>query len=78
MAAIDQLASRQLEIVSQLLASRELQSAAHIIAQEGNEIANITFIRGSLLILLWVISYVAGKLIYDYIKYRIARSRQQV
>lgn len=75
-AAIDYLAKRQLELMSQLLVSKELEKAVDHISDEGGEIANVTFIRGAILILLWVVAYVCGKLGYDYIKHRIAISRQ--
>jgi len=74
-AAIDQLANRQFEVLSQLLVSKEFERAIDHIRHEGDQIANTTFIRGAILILLWVIAYVVGKLVYDYIKYRINLNR---
>lgn len=75
-AAINHLADRQTAFMQQLLVSAELRETLHSIGQEGNEIANVTFIRGAVLILLWIIAYVCGKLLYDYIKYRIGISRK--
>ena len=75
-AAINQLGDRQAKFISQLLVSSELKGALDSIGQEGSKIADITFIRGVVLIFLWVIAYVCGKLLYDYIKYRITLSRQ--
>jgi hypothetical protein len=74
--AINQLADRQLVVLRELLTSRELGNAVDTIGREGSEIANTTFIRGVLLILIWVIAYVIGKLGYDYIKHRMTRPPQ--
>jgi hypothetical protein len=71
---IDDVSSRQLEVIRQLLASKELENAIDRISQEGDEIANVTFIRGALLILLWAIAYIAVKLGYDYFKQRAEKS----
>jgi hypothetical protein len=51
-----------------LLASRELQGTVEKIGDEGSKIANITFVRGVLLIVLWAVFYVLGKLVYDVIR----------
>jgi len=75
-AAIEQLATCEQDVVTALLASAELQDTVDKISEEGDEIVNTTFVRGALLILLWAMSYVFGKLTYDYITLLRSRSRQ--
>jgi hypothetical protein len=75
-AAIEQLAACEQDVVTALLASAELQGTVDKISEEGDEIVNTTFVRGALLILLWALSYVFGKLTYDYITVLRSRSRQ--
>ena len=67
-AAIEQFAAREQEVITALLASRELQGTVEKIGDEGGKIANITFVRGVLLIVLWAAFYVLGKLMYDVIR----------
>ena len=67
-AAIEQFAAREQEVITALLASRELQGTVEKIGDEGSKIANITFVRGVLLIVLWAVFYVLGKLVYDVIR----------
>jgi hypothetical protein len=67
-AAIEQFAAREQEVITALLASRELQGTVEKIGDEGGKIANITFVRGVLLIVLWAVFYVLGKLVYDVIR----------
>jgi hypothetical protein len=71
-AAIEQFAAREQEVITALLASRELQCTVEKIGEEGGRIANITFVRGVLLIVLWAVFYVLGKLVYDFIRMRRA------
>jgi hypothetical protein len=73
--AIVQLALEQREAIKSLLVSEELQTAVGQISTEGGEIANKTFIRGALLILLWLFAYVGGKIAYDILTRRLYRKR---
>ena len=74
--AITQLVTQEREVLKELLSSQELKDAIDHISSQGGEIVNTTFIRGALLILLWLIAYVAAKLAYDAFRGR-AESRQQ-
>ena len=74
--AIKQLVLQEREAIKALLTSEELQSAVGQISTEGGEIANKTFIRGALLILLWLFAYVGGKIAYDVLTSRFYRKRQ--
>lgn len=69
-ATIDNISSTQMEVIRQLLASKELDDAIDRIGQEGDEIVDVTFVRGALLILLWALAYIGVKLGYDYLKPR--------
>jgi len=75
--AITHLMIEEREAIKALLTSEELQSAIGQISTEGGEIANKTFIRGALLILLWLFAYVAGKITYDILTSRLYRKRQK-
>lgn len=77
-AAIDQLAEAEREVMRQLLSSPEFLSTLDRLGDEGGEIANKTFVRGVLLIVIWVVAYVGGKLAYDRIATRLAASRPRV
>jgi hypothetical protein len=74
-AAIDQLAEAEREVISQFLTSPELTAALDRLGEEGGEIANITFVRGVLLVLIWALAYILAKLAYDYIRPRPVASR---
>lgn len=74
-AAIDQLGDIEREVVTQVLSSPEFLRALDSLSEEGGEIVNITFTRGVLLILIWALAYIFGKLFYDYIRWRLASSR---
>jgi hypothetical protein len=63
--AITQIALKERDTIKELLTSKELQEVVEHIGSEGGEIVNITFVRGTLLILLWLIAYVGAKLAYD-------------
>ena len=73
-AFIRQLMEMELATLRKLLASKELTQTMGRISDEGGDITNKAFIRGSLLILLWFIAYVGGRLAYDLLsrKYRRA------
>ena len=68
--AITQIALKERDTIKELLASKELREAVEHVGSEGGEIVNTTFIRGALLILLWLIAYVGAKLAYDAFKRR--------
>ena len=68
--AITQIAIQERDTIKELLMSTELKNAVEHIGSEGGEIVNTTFIRGALLILLWLIAYVGAKLAYDAFKRR--------
>lgn len=76
--AIAHLIQKEREAIKELLTSAELQSAVGQISTEGGEIANKTFIRGALLILLWLFAYVSGKVVYDILTGRLYRKRQNI
>ena len=76
-AAITQLVTQEREVLKELLSSQELKEAVDHIGSQGGEIVNTTFIRGALLILLWLIAYVIAKLAYDAFRRR-AESRRQL
>lgn len=73
-ATIDNVSSSQLEVMRRLLASKELDDAINRISREGDEIADVTFVRAALLILLWAVAYILVRLGYDYLRPRIDKS----
>lgn len=73
--AIAQLVHQEREALKGLLTSAELKTAVSQISTEGGEIANTTFIRGALLILLWLFAYVGGKIAYDVLANKLYRKR---
>ncbi len=73
--AITHLVLEEREAIKALLTSQELRSALDQISTEGGEIANKTFIRGALLILLWLFAYVGGKITYDVLTNKLNRKR---
>ena len=75
-AAITQLVTQEREVFKELLNSQELKNAVDHIGSQGGEIVNTTFIRGALLILIWLIAYVVAKLAYDVFKRRVESRRQ--
>ena len=74
--AITHLVLEEREAIKALLTSQELRSALDHISTEGGEIANKTFIRGALLILLWLFAYVGGKIAYDVLTSRLNRKQR--
>jgi uncharacterized protein with gpF-like domain len=74
--AITHLVLEEREAIKALLTSQELRSALDQISTEGGEIANKTFIRGALLILLWLFAYVGGKIAYDVLTSRLNRKQR--
>jgi hypothetical protein len=74
-AAINQIMEGQREAIKHLLASEEFLGAIDQISDEGDEVVNTTFIRATLLILIWVFAYIVAKLVYDRLLYRQEHSR---
>lgn len=72
-AAIAQIAHQQQEAIKALLTSEELQTAVTNIGTEGEEITNTAFIRGVLLVLLWGVVFVIGRVIADKFRSRFQR-----
>jgi hypothetical protein len=66
-AAFTQLIELERDAIRELLKSEELNRTMGKISDEGGDIANLAFIRGALLILLWFFAYVGAKLTYDYL-----------
>jgi hypothetical protein len=75
-AAIVQIALQQQEAIKALLISEELQTAVRNIAAESEEITNTAFIRGALLVLLWGVVFVIGRVIADKFRSRFNRKQQ--
>jgi hypothetical protein len=69
-AALTQLIALEREALKDLLKSDELRGTVGQLSDEGDQIVNTAFIRGSLLVLLWVFGYVVAKLAHDYISGR--------
>jgi len=63
--AITQIMNEQRETIKALLISEELHSAVVDIGSEGKDIANKTFMRGALLILLWGVVFLGGRVLSD-------------
>jgi len=74
--AISQLMHEQREAIKALLISEELHSAVADIGSEGKDIANKTFVRGALLVLLWGVVFVAGRIISGAYLNRTRRKQQ--
>ena len=74
--AIAQLIHEQREAIKALLISDELHIAVADIGSEGKDIANTTFIRGTLLVLLWGVVFVAGRIISSAYLNRTGRKQQ--
>jgi hypothetical protein len=74
--AIAQLVHQEREAIKALLISDELQSAVADIGSEGKDIANKTFVRGALLVLLWGVVFVAGRIISGAYLNRTRRKQQ--
>ena len=72
-AALTQLVALEREALKDLLKSDELRGTVGQLSDEGDQIVNTAFIRGSLLVLLWVFGYVVAKLAHDYISERRSR-----
>ena len=62
-AAIAQIAAQQQEAIKALLISEELQTAVTNIGTEGEAITNVAFIRGVLLVLLWGVVFIVGRIV---------------
>ena len=71
--AVAQLIVQEREALKALLISEELKSAVADIGSEGKDIANKTFIRGALLILLWGVVFLGGRVISDIMIRRLHR-----
>ncbi len=71
--AVTQLVHQEREVLKTLLTSEELRTTIGNISTEGGELANISFIRGALLILLWLFAYVGAKLVYDILSRKLSR-----
>jgi hypothetical protein len=67
---LTQLIALEREALKDLLKSDELRGTVGQLSDEGDQIVNTAFIRGSLLVLLWVFGYVVAKLAHDYISGR--------
>jgi len=66
-AALNQLIELEREALKELLESRELAGTVGRLGQQGGEIVNTAFIRGTLLVLLWLVAYIVAKLAHEYI-----------
>lgn len=76
--AVTQLVHQESEALKTLLTSEELRTAIEEISSEGGELANISFIRGALLILLWLFAYVGAKLAYDILSHKLSRKPHNI
>jgi hypothetical protein len=74
--AVTQLMLQQREAIKALLVSEELHSAVTDIGSEGKDIANKTFIRGVLLILLWGVVFLGGRVLSDILIRKLHRKEQ--
>ena len=74
--AIAQLMLQEREAIKALLISEELHSAVADIGSEGKDIANKTFVRGALLVLLWGVVFVAGRIISGAYLNKTSRKQQ--
>lgn len=77
-AAIAQIADQQQEAIKAILISEELQTAVTNIGSEGAEITNTAFIRGVLLVLVWGIVFVIGRIIADKFRVRYQHKQQNI
>jgi hypothetical protein len=77
-AAIVQIADQQQEAIKALLISEELQTAVTNIGSEGAEITNTAFIRGVLLVLVWGVVFVIGRIIADKFRVRYQLKQQNI
>ena len=77
-AAIAQIAQQQQEAIKALLISEELQTAVTNIGSEGAEITNTAFIRGVLLVLVWGVVFVIGRIIADKFRVRYQLKQQNI
>ncbi|MDH3948035.1 MAG: hypothetical protein OEU74_03640 [Gammaproteobacteria bacterium] len=77
-AAIAQIAQQQQEAIKALLISEELQTAVTNIGSEGEEITNTAFIRGVLLVLVWGVIFVIGRVIADKFRIRYQNKQQNI
>jgi hypothetical protein len=76
-AAIKQLMEEQRETLKHVLASQEFLNTIDSISDEGDEIVNTTFLRVTILILIWMVAYVIAKLVYDRLVFRQSRSQKE-
>ncbi len=74
--AIEQLISKQREALKELLISEEFHTAVSDIGSEGKDIANTTFIRGVLLILLWGAIFLGARVLSDIMIRKLHRKEQ--
>jgi len=70
-AALTQVMNDQLRTVQAFLTSDEFIQTLEQIRRESSKIADITFLRGAILILLWMIAYVIAKLVIQYLSSRM-------
>ena len=74
--AITQMMLEQREAIKALLISEELQNTVGRIGSEGKDIANKTFMRGALLILLWGVVFLGGRVLSDILIRKLHRKEQ--
>jgi hypothetical protein len=74
--AITQIMQQEREAIKALLVSDELQSAVANIGSEGKDIANKTFIRGVLLIVLWGAIFLGARVLSDILIRKLHRKEQ--
>ena len=77
-ATIAQIAHQQQEAIKALLISEELQTAVTNIGSEGEEIAEIAFYDGVMLVLLWGVVFVVGRVVADKLISRSHRKQQNI
>ena len=65
-AAVRQVMLEQREAVLALLKSDELAAMVHRASTQGEDVINAVFVRGALLILLWMVAYLAVRLLSGY------------
>jgi hypothetical protein len=76
--SINYIVEAEGEFLKQLLKSEEVSGTFDRITEEGNQLADITFRKIALLILIWAIAYVISKFAYDFIRHRVLSSRKAI
>ena len=74
-AAVRQVMLEQREAVLALLKSDELAAVVNRASTQGEDVINAVFVRGALLILLWMVAYLAVRLLSGYWAARIDERR---